>query len=497
MKAQFSETIHVEESDLSFSRIEGFDYVTWGKSSEYTEQVNAPKLPVMVESFVVPYDAKVANIDIVINGKRQLDKSLLIFPNTPPISIGNDFASSSLNPDSTIYNSSFPYPTNKVKIISDVYEHGYHLVTVEICPFEYIPRNKTLSLLNLSFTINYTTSNESVDYPTYQSSKSKNRADNFIYSKVKNKGDMNRYSNPRTRIISSESSNMNKRSLSVLNSTVNIIPEYLIVTNNGLKPTFQRLANWKTKKGIPSAIATIEEIQTQCEGCDLAEKIRNYLKKCRQNWGNDFFVLLGGDTNIIPARIATNGPDRNDKYDKDKDIYTKDSTMRAQDLYFTALDGNWNMNNNHVYNEFYQYQKEDKRPSAKINLDNADYGRYIYLGRAPVKNISEAENFVNKVLIYEKANANINYSYIQNILSVDAFIVKDKDTESLSVDARYSIDKYCKPTRNSHQLNHWFLFDHYNCTCNKHSRYVTDSPGEELNKNNFMVGLQNGGAFRI
>lgn len=43
------------------------------------------------------------------------------------------------------------------------------------------------------------------------------------------------------------------------------------------------------------------------------------------------------------------------------------------------------MNNNHVYNEYYQYQTANKYPSAKINLDHADFGRDIYLGRAPVK----------------------------------------------------------------------------------------------------------------
>lgn len=145
---------------------------------------------------------------------------------------------------------------------------------------------------------------------------------------------------------------MNERNLSVSDATVNIIPEYLIVTNNELKTTFQRLANWKTKKGVPSVVMTIEEVQAQNEGCDLAEKIRNYLKKCRQEWGDDFFVLLGGDTNIIPPRMATNGPDRDDyRYNK----YKNDSTIRAQDLYYTALDGNWNMNNNHIYNEYYQF----------------------------------------------------------------------------------------------------------------------------------------------
>ena len=121
LKAQLSETIRVEESDLSFSRMEEFDCVMWEKSSEFTEQVNTPKLPVIIESFVIPFDAQVTNIDVVVKGKNLLNRSLLIVPVDPPISIGNDFATSSLKPDGAIYNSSLAYPTENVKIISDVY----------------------------------------------------------------------------------------------------------------------------------------------------------------------------------------------------------------------------------------------------------------------------------------------------------------------------------------------------------------------------------------
>ena len=491
-KAQLSETIRVEESDLSFSRMEEFDCVTWEKSSEFTEQVSAPKLPVIIESFVIPFDAQVTNIDVVVKGKNLLNRSLLIVPVDPPISIGNDYATSSLKPDGDIYNSSLAYPTENVKIISDVYEHGYHVVAVEVCPFEYVPLNKALSLLDLTFTINYMQSRGVIEYPQYQSSKSANRAYRFVYSKVKNKQDMNRFSNQRTGIISNESLNINERSLGVSNTIVNIIPEYLIVTNNELKSTFQRLADWKTKKGVPTIVMTIEEVQEQNEGCDLAEKIRNYLKKCRQNWGDDFFVLLGGDTNIIPERMATNGPDRDDYRD---DEYKNDSTIRAQDLYYTALDGNWNMNNNYIYNEYYQFLDPNTGKDVTINIDQADFGRDICLGRAPVKNINDAENFVNKVLMYEKANANIDYSYILNNLSVCAFL-KKYENGNFGYDVRKSINSYYKsdymPDYKYPQLKHWFLFDHYNCNCSKHSEYITTS-GEELNKNNFMAALQNGG----
>ena len=492
LKAQLSETLRVEESDLSFSRMEEFDCVTWEKSSEFTEQVNAPKLPVIIESFVIPFDAQVTNIDVGVKGKNLLNRSLLIVPVDPPISIGNDFATSSLKPDGAIYNSSLAYPTENVKIISDVYEHGYHVVTVEVCPFEYVPLNKALSLLDLTFTINYMQLRGVTEYPQYQSSKSANRAYRFVHSKVKNKQDINRFSNQRTGIISNESLNMNERSLGASNAIVNIIPEYLIVTNNELKTIFQRLADWKTKKGVPTVVMTIEEVQAQNEGCDLAEKIRNYLKKCRQNWGNDFFVLLGGDTNIIPERMATNGPDRDDYRDNE---YKNDSTIRAQDLYYTALDGNWNMNNNYIYNEYYQFLDPNTGKDVTINIDQADFGRDIYLGRAPVKNINDAENFVNKVLMYEKANANIDYSYILNNLSVCAFL-KKYESGNFGYDVRKSINSYYKsdytPDYKYPQLKHWFLFDHYNCNCSKHSEYITTS-GEELNKNNFMAALQNGG----
>lgn len=188
--------------------------------------------------------------------------------------------------------------------------------------------------------------------------------------------------------------------------------------------------------------------------------------------------------------MATNGPDRDDyRYGE----YKNDSTIRAQDLYYTALDGNWNMNNNHIYNEYYQFSVTgEKKDCVTINIDQADFGRDVYLGRAPVKNITEAENFVNKVLMYEKANTDIDYSYILNSLNIVAFLGKYKDTGDFFYDSRRSIDSYYKFPENSH-LKTWFLFDHYNCNCSKHSKYETISSGEELNRNNFMTALQNGG----
>mgnify|MGYP000449506749 CR=1 FL=1 len=45
------------------------------------------------------------------------------------------------------------------------------------------------------------------------------------------------------------------------NSVANSFPvKYLVITNEELKPAFQRLANWKTTKGVKSKVLTVEEI---------------------------------------------------------------------------------------------------------------------------------------------------------------------------------------------------------------------------------------------
>ena len=259
-----------------------------------------------------------------------------------------------------------------------------------------------------------------------------------------------------------------------VNSDVdNYLPEYLIITNEALKDKFRILADWKTKKGIPAIIETVEEISATYAGSDIQEKIRNYLVDVKRNYGS-MFVLLGGDTNIIPARVK-------------KSRYSKNKDWVAVDFYYTCVDnGNWNKNGNNIYYE-----------ADKIDFeDSKDWGVSFKLGRAPVETLEEAEVFVNKVIHYEKADLNIDYSYINNSVAADAFISKNENTGYLSNEKRSEIASFYSETN----LNRWLIYDHYNCksniaTCsNKHSVYEDQSgKGEELNKVHFVSALQNGG----
>ncbi|OQC21888.1 MAG: Peptidase family C25 [Planctomycetes bacterium ADurb.Bin069] len=101
---------------------------------------------------------------------------------------------------------------------------------------------------------------------------------------------------------------------------------YLIITDNkkwnedmtpgaavsgDMVAQFERLAAWKTSKGKKAAVVTVEEIMNRDFGVfdppgtrDLQEVIRNFLKHARSNW-NTYWVLLGGDVSIIPPRMVT------------------------------------------------------------------------------------------------------------------------------------------------------------------------------------------------
>ena len=80
--------------------------------------------------------------------------------------------------------------------------------------------------------------------------------------------------------------------------------QYIIVTNATLKPTFQRLADWKTQKGVPTTVLTTEDISSNYSGTTLQVKIKNALKGYYDNSdGALTYVLLGGDVNIVPTQI--------------------------------------------------------------------------------------------------------------------------------------------------------------------------------------------------
>lgn len=136
------------------------------------------------------------------------------------------------------------------------------------------------------------------------------------------------------------------------------------------------LVEHRIKNGITSTIVTTEDIINKFEGRDNAEKIRNFIKEAYQNWKTQY-VLLGGDTDQIPARI-----------------FNANNTNIAADMYYGCLEGDFNANNNNVWGE---------------KNDDLDFTFEVGIGRASADDVNKMSNFVYKTITYENSPLNASY----------------------------------------------------------------------------------------
>jgi hypothetical protein len=165
---------------------------------------------------------------------------------------------------------------------------------------------------------------------------------------------------------------------------------FLIVTNEAMRPAFEVLAAHKTAQGIPTVVATREYIEANYRrGADFQETLRMYIRDAYQKWGVDY-VMLAGDSDILPPRYVMSN------------FYPVNGwTAIPCDLYFACLDGNWNADGDDEFGE----------PLTGTSPgDAADFAEEVYLGRAAVSTLGAATTFVNKVIAYESTAAGAGWT---------------------------------------------------------------------------------------
>ncbi|OPL18598.1 MAG: hypothetical protein AVO35_04510 [Candidatus Aegiribacteria sp. MLS_C] len=169
----------------------------------------------------------------------------------------------------------------------------------------------------------------------------------------------------------------------------------LIVTDQSLMESFELLALRRTDQGILTQVVTTDYVYSVSSGRDQAEMLRNFVKDYRASYGLDY-LLLGGDVDLVPYRKAY--------------AMTCEAFMHARedslpcDLYFSDLDGDWDANGNDVFGEV---------------DDGVDLHPDIWVGRAPVENLAEAETFVSNIAAYEDC---LHDDFYQNVLFLAAVL---------------------------------------------------------------------------
>ena len=362
--AELSQGLEFSLEDLIFSTSDGFDLL-YLKDCDITNEVGKPQLPVKLVHMALPSGSRVEEVVVISADGRFLPDQYQIFPVQPPriLSLSQQPVPF-VQPKPKVYKQSAEYPGKLIEYTGTGFLGGYQLVNILIYPIQYVPAEKKVKFYShIEFKIRYSSGGKE-PLPI----KKRTPIGKQIYQAILKQTTLNPHHA--------------KLNLKPERITKSFLPpgdyEYVIITDTNFVSTFQPLADWKTQKGVPAKIVTTQWIYTHYTGYDNAEKIRNFIKDAYQNWGT-LWVLLGGDTNVVPDRAAW-------AMDCEAGISPDENLIRC-DLYFSDLDGSWDANGNHLYGEV---------------GDSVDMYPDVLVGRASCSNVSKAQALVNKLLTYEK-----------------------------------------------------------------------------------------------
>ena len=356
------ESLTFSKSELKFGKLKGYDQVIL-PGCDLTAKPGEPQLPVYIANLALPEGREVAGVKVLSTKGEDLPGNYLLYPVQPPRVLSKAGPISFVEPKSSTYSLAL-YPQRVVEYRGSGSLSGYRVASFLVYPLQYLPAKKMLRFYSkVDFAVQLTPS------PQKFSIMRTERAEKLIRRTV---GSL--VSNPQD-VRKSQGAEGKSSTLLPLGQF-----EYLIITSDSYVPYFQPLANWKLKKGLRDTIVTTSWIYSTYPGYDQQEQIRNFIMDAYQNWGT-VWVLLGGDTNVIPARIAyamTCGAN----------YQPEDEDSIPCDLYYSDLDGTWDLNGNHIYGEI---------------ADSVDMWPDVWVGRASVGSPQEAQNWVSKVLTYEKS----------------------------------------------------------------------------------------------
>jgi len=340
-------------------------------------EVGAPAVPARIVHFVIPVDMAVEDITISFTAEEELPGVHRVHPAQPEVPTGE--TPPWADPDASIYESDAIYPSERAVFLGDGYLGGYHIASIALSPLRYHPLSGKLVLTtDLSARIELVADIDRSAPRHRVAANSDELYRSIVRGLVENPEDVAAFAKQSVEVVTETGSGpfAPRYGPSLEGSLV----EYVIITDENLEPYFQEIADWKTKKGVPAVVKTISWINANYPGgSDTAEQIRLFIQDAFASWGTTY-VLLGGDTNIVPVRMVWT------TYYGGWELST--------DLYYSDLDGNWNGDGDSIFGEGYG--------GIASAGDNLDLYPDVFVGRATVTNIVEAETFVDKTLSYAK-----------------------------------------------------------------------------------------------
>ena len=116
---------------------------------------------------------------------------------------------------------------------------------------------------------------------------------------------------------------------------------YAIIAPKAFEQVLIPLVNWKTYKGVPAKIFTLESIYANySDGADNAENIHKFLRNLNKNSQALTYVLLAGDADVVPTR----------KLYANAELFSLDREY-VSDFYYAGLNNDWDIDNDGKYGE--------------------------------------------------------------------------------------------------------------------------------------------------
>jgi len=306
-----------------------------------------PVVPFRTARILLPPGAGVTGVRATPLAKpRVLRSPGLVEFGRMPVPIGADWKEQvETGPDRALYGSTRPYPAVRAELASVQTMCGYRIAIVRVFPVQYVPATGRLLFcpkVRVEVAVALPGPERRADRML--------RTDETHARRVRDFVDNPQAADAYTALKG--------------DAAQQVSYDYLLITTSALLPAFQPLLDQKVADGLSVTTETVENILSSYPGVDDAEKLRNFIIEAYANWGISY-VLLGGDIFTVPYRgaygyvVTTNGP-------------VEEDGMPC-DLYFACLDGTW-----------------------------VDLLGEVFVGRAPVDTVSEAETFVGKLLSYEQ-----------------------------------------------------------------------------------------------
>ena len=345
-------TFDFDPSDLVFKKVDGYDQVKMAHA-RFPAEPGTPSLPVRFVQIAIPADLEVDKVEVVFSERQELPGTYKLYPAQRfyPVSSlpTKEEEVEFVEPDPAVYALSTEYPGEIARVTNNGFLGGQHIAGVALYPLQYVPSDGKLILYtHIEFELVFKPSSHS---PVPANRRSENTA--RFYSDL-----------ARSVVVNPEAVQLEAKGSMPQDEEV----DYLIITDDSMVSTLQELADWKIKRGIATEVRRIAWVISNYGGYDDQEKIRNCIRDYYANHGTKW-VLLGGDTPIVPHRVAP--------------VMGENIPC---DLYYSDLDSNWDANGNHIYGEY---------------QDEVDMYPDVFVGRAPSNDVSQAQTFVSKCLTYE------------------------------------------------------------------------------------------------